>query len=83
MNEVRVSFHELAITWKTLLSVSHNYEAGSLGEASLIEARRLIEAEVRAQHGDESWASLHADNSPVTPGNAPAGETSTDRSTTP
>jgi len=51
----------LATTWKTLTDVARNYEPGSLGEASLIEARRLIEVEVRAQHGDDAWEDLNRD----------------------
>lgn len=49
---------DLMITWRTLTDVATNYELGSLGEASLIEARRLIEVEIREQYGDDAWASL-------------------------
>jgi len=50
-----ISAEDLTVTWRTLMSVASNYEMGSIGEASLIEARRLIEVEMRAQHGDNAW----------------------------
>jgi hypothetical protein len=53
-----ITANDLAITWCTLMAVARNYEPGSLGEAELIEARRLIEVEVRAQHGDDAWEAL-------------------------
>lgn len=53
-----VSVDDLRVAWQTLTTVMRNYEAGSLGEASLVEARRLIEVEVRMQHGDEAWGAM-------------------------
>jgi hypothetical protein len=54
-----ISADDLAITWRTLRTVADNYSMGSTGEAALIEARRLVEVEMRAQHGDEAWEGLH------------------------
>jgi hypothetical protein len=53
-----VASDDLARTWLTLTAVARNYAMGSSGEACLVEARRLIEVEMRAQHGDEVWAAL-------------------------
>lgn len=53
-----ISPEALALTWVTLTAVMGNYELLSPGAASLIEARRLIEVEVREQHGDDAWASM-------------------------
>jgi hypothetical protein len=53
-----VTWADLATTWRTLRTVAGNYELGSIGHASLIEACRLIEVEIRAQHGDAAWGSL-------------------------
>jgi hypothetical protein len=53
-----VSANALTITWRTLMDVARNYELGSPGEAHLIDARRLIEIEMRTQHGDDAWTAL-------------------------
>jgi len=50
----------LTLTYLGLIAVADNYEAGSLGEASLIEAQRMVEVEMRAQHGDEAWTTMRA-----------------------
>lgn len=55
--EERPELADLATTWRTLLQIAHNYHLGSPGEATLIEARRLTEVEMRALYGDEAWAS--------------------------
>ena len=57
---MRVSENELVTTWRTLAAVAHNYEWGSPGNLCLIEACRLIEVEIRVQHGDHIWATLRA-----------------------
>jgi hypothetical protein len=56
-----VGIADLATTWRTLTDVADNYSMTSPGWASLIEARRLIEVEIRAQHGDAVWTDLVAD----------------------
>lgn len=53
-----IELDDLAVTWRTLTRVFGNYHMGSPGEATLIEARRLVEVEIRALHGDEAWASV-------------------------
>jgi hypothetical protein len=53
-----IALTDLRTTWRTLMMVAGNYSAGSKGEASLIEARRLVEMEIRAQHGDAAWGAL-------------------------
>lgn len=51
-----ITVDDLATTWRTLGQVAGNYFLGSQGEALLVEARRLIEIEIREQHGDQAWA---------------------------
>jgi len=58
---VQSSVSDLTVTWWTLRAAADNYESGSPGEATLIEACRLIEIEVRAQHGDAAQEALRAD----------------------
>lgn len=55
-----ITADDLAAAWRTLMAVARNYEAGSSGEATLIEARHLVEVEVRVQHGDSVWATMTA-----------------------
>jgi len=55
---VDISAEDLTATYLGLIAIADNYEPGSLGEASLIEAQRLTEVEMRAQHGDEAWAAM-------------------------
>lgn len=58
----QISPEALTLTWVTLTAVMRNYDLLSHGWASLVEARRLIEVEVREQHGDDAWASMIDDN---------------------
>ena len=59
---VEIDLDDLATAWRTLMAVSSNYKLGSQGQANLIEARRLIEVEVRVQHGDEAWTAMRDGN---------------------
>lgn len=59
----QISLTELITTWRTLRKTSLEYRMGSQDEASLIEARRLIEVEIRARYGDDAWfRATHNDN---------------------
>lgn len=56
---VQSSVSDLTVTWCTLRAVMDNYVGGSPGEATLVEACRLVEIEMRAQHGDAAHEALH------------------------
>jgi hypothetical protein len=58
-----IALDDLTVTWRTLAAVTHNYRFASPGEATLVEARRLVEVEVRSQHGDEAWAEMTGNDS--------------------
>jgi hypothetical protein len=55
---VTVAAEDLVTAWRTLHTAAQNYQLGSKGEERLIEAARLMEVELRTQHGDEVWAAL-------------------------
>lgn len=55
---VQITPEDLAITWQTLMAVARNYDIGTESQACLIEARRLVEVEVRLQHGDDAWQKM-------------------------
>lgn len=56
--EATIDPRDLATTWRTLRVVAHNYELGSPAEAHLAAARKIIAAEVRAQHGVDAWTDM-------------------------
>jgi hypothetical protein len=58
----QIPLTELITTWRTLRKTSLEYHMGSQGEASLIEARRLIEVEIRARYGDDAWLRVTHNN---------------------
>jgi hypothetical protein len=55
VEERQISLDDLETTWQTLRTAAQNYHSGSEGDFALTEARRLVEVEIRSQHGDEAW----------------------------
>ena len=45
----------LATTWTGLNAVAANYTFMGKGWEQLVMARRLVEIEIRSQHGDAAW----------------------------
>lgn len=56
-----ITLGDLATTRRTLLAMAGNYRIGSTGNSTLIDARRLVEIEVRQQHGDKAREALCAE----------------------
>lgn len=58
----RVSLEDATIAWRVLLACAANWPADPRECGVLIEARRLVEMEVREQHGDEAWRQMVGDD---------------------
>lgn len=53
-----ISADKLSVTWLTLTTLMDNYNAFGIGWEELLRAKRLVEIEIRSQHGDEVWAQI-------------------------
>jgi len=53
-----IPLDQLRATWVGLTATMDWYEVGGEGWAALVEARRLVEVEIRAQHGVAAWDAL-------------------------
>jgi len=56
-----IPIDELVATWTGLTAVMDWYETGGEGWRALVEARRLVEVEIRAQYGEAAWEREVAD----------------------
>ena len=53
-----IALRVLTATWRGLTAVMESYEMTGEGWRTLVEARRLVEVEVREQHGDAAWSRM-------------------------
>lgn len=53
-----IPLDDLAATWRGLNAVAENYQFMGKGWEQLIMARRLVEIEIRDQHGDRAWEEI-------------------------
>jgi hypothetical protein len=54
----RIEWFDLEVTWRTLTAMMNNYFTGGEGYSALVEARRLVEVEMREQGYETQWADL-------------------------
>jgi hypothetical protein len=50
-----MSLDDLTTLYRLLEQLGEQYERGSPGEETLVEARRLVEGEATAVHGYDKW----------------------------